>query len=78
MKLIKHKRNKDVAYKVDYMVSLGSVCHFYGGWVNLTFSVPRIIDTEKLSIPLSELDDWVEKEIDYKQYQKGIEWKEMK
>ena len=77
MKLIKHKNNRDIAYKVDYMVPHGKLCHYYGGWINLRLDVPLVIDTGKLVIPLSDMHEWVEKDVDFKEYHKSVEWKEV-
>lgn len=74
MRLIKHKNNMDVAYKVDYMISHGKVCHFYGAWVNIYTSTLLTLDNDRLSIILDDLDDWLEKTVPMGKGHKDILW----
>ena len=77
MRLIKNIKNTDVAFKVDYMVSLGSLCHFYGCWVNINGRYPMLLDDEKLSIGLGEMDSWLEKVVEEQEDHRKVGWKRL-
>lgn len=57
-KLYKHKNNTEVAFNPTYILEGDVGFYMEGQWYNIVSGVPKLLETDAITIKRQDLDQW--------------------